>query len=178
MGHGIRNENEVANGGGSDNGNVHANSFDAMGSNDCPSKEETAPQKNISDGESLLKMEDQKRKTERVLQSFKNSQFFVRFGVSGEALWSKRRTRRFSSNPSGTDAQNLMTISSSTDKHLVDKNGTVDKGNLEANTSGGVARNSVQCYSLANGDIVVCVAWLMDSSQTLRLLPEGYRCRL
>ncbi|KAI4370550.1 hypothetical protein MLD38_018895 [Melastoma candidum] len=155
MGHGIRNEKAGPDGEGSENGNFHASHLDAGESNDHPSKEEITPQKNISDGESLLKMEDQKRKTERLLQSFKNSQFFVRFDFSGEALWSKRSTRKFSSYPMGTDAENLVTVSSSTDRHLVDKNVTVEKGNFDANTSGGVARNSVQCYSLANGDIVV-----------------------
>lgn len=31
-----------------------------------------------------------------------------------------------------------------------------DKGVFDGNTSGGVARDVVKCYSLQNGDIVVC----------------------
>ena len=32
----------------------------------------------------------------------------------------------------------------------------VDRGSLDASTSGGLAKNDVKCMMLANGDIVVC----------------------
>ena len=35
-------------------------------------------------------------------------------------------------------------------------NAVVDGGRFDARVSGGLARNSVKCSSLANGDIVVC----------------------
>ncbi|KAG9151986.1 hypothetical protein Leryth_002247 [Lithospermum erythrorhizon] len=89
-----------------------------------------------SSGESLLRMEDHRRQTERLLQRFIKSHFFVRIADSNEALWSKR-----SSEPSAYRGSSLNTV--------------VDRGSFDSSSSGGIARDAVQCHALPNGDIVV-----------------------
>ncbi|KAK3223114.1 hypothetical protein Dsin_010139 [Dipteronia sinensis] len=110
-------------------------------------------QMEISASESFLRMEDHKRQTETILQKFKNSHFFARISESDESLWSKKCAPEVSPDPSETDNQK------STDKRTAKSTSSVtaviDRGNFDANVSGGVARDTVKCYSLSNGDIVV-----------------------
>ncbi|KAL3824175.1 hypothetical protein ACJIZ3_020204 [Penstemon smallii] len=102
-------------------------------------------------GESLLRMEDHKRQTEQLLQRFKSSHFFARIAESDEPLWSKRRA-------SETFEEKLNVDSLESAKQATKKNpvsAAIDRGKFDARTSGGVARGSVKCCSLSNGDIVV-----------------------
>lgn len=102
-------------------------------------KESIDSRKDISASESLLRMEEHKRRTETLLQKFKSSHFFVRIAESGSPLWSKKdaKTRKTEKGPTPLSA-------------------VIDRGNFNANVSGGAARNIVDCCSLSNGDVVVC----------------------
>lgn len=110
--------------------------------------------KDASHGESLLRMEDHKRQTETMLQSFQNSHFFVRIADSHKSLWSRRRE-------SGTSAEFSSAIESfdgadtGTTDNKTSLSASIDRGGFDASASGGLARNSVECYALSNGDIVV-----------------------
>lgn len=120
-------------------------------------KEMVDPQKEIS-GESLLRMEDHKRQTETLLERFKNSHFFVRIAELDEPLWSKRSAPKTSSESSETVGHKYTANdfkSRKTAKNKSSFNAVIDRGNFNANASGGVARNTVKCCSLSNGDIVV-----------------------
>ncbi|MED6134707.1 hypothetical protein PIB30_039543 [Stylosanthes scabra] len=127
------------------NGNIEDRNNSASGEGQISSssqeqKEEslTKPKADVSAGESLLRMEVHKRQTALLLQRFENSHFFVRISESDEPLWSKRSS---SENSSSSDVSSVSAI--------------IDRGNFDANISGGVARNSVKCFALPNGDIVV-----------------------
>lgn len=80
---------------------------------------------------------------EELLIKFKNSHFFTRIAESDEALWSRRKTHE-------TYGGKFIPIESCNDSLAV------DRGSLDASTSGGIAKNDVKCSQLANGDIVVC----------------------
>ncbi|XP_073526068.1 uncharacterized protein [Phyllobates terribilis] len=102
-------------------------------------------------GESLIRMEDYRRQTEALLQRFKESHFFVRIAESNDHLWSKRGTACTSEETETTHgAENDQSTAS-----LSSINAFIDKGRFDAKVSGGVARNSVNSFSLPNGDIVV-----------------------
>ncbi|XP_059655917.1 uncharacterized protein LOC132302927 isoform X2 [Cornus florida] len=122
------------------------------------SKDKIDPQKDISDGESLLRMEDHKRRTETLLRRFRNSHFFVRLAELDEPLWSKRSDLEASPESFEMVSEKLNADSAGTRKtaktrtHL---NMVIDRGNFDASVSGGLARNAVKCSSLSNGDIVV-----------------------
>lgn len=93
----------------------------------------------ISDTESLIRMEDHRNQTEILMKRFRNSEFFVRISESDEPLWSKRNVP--------------------TRNHIGSKktsNAVVDGEIYDGNASGGMSRNIVKCCSLRNGDIVVC----------------------
>nr|GLL32030.1 uncharacterized protein LOC109161052 [Ipomoea trifida]GMD13439.1 heat-inducible transcription repressor [Ipomoea batatas]GMD16948.1 heat-inducible transcription repressor [Ipomoea batatas]GMD19605.1 heat-inducible transcription repressor [Ipomoea batatas] len=110
------------------------------------------PRKEVSASESLLRMKDHKRQTESLLQRFKNSHFFARIAGSDEALWTKRKVME----DSYAIEEKFMT--SDTRKNTKKKlplNAAIDRGNFDAITSGGVARNAAKCCALPNGDIVV-----------------------
>ncbi|KAI3433073.1 uncharacterized protein J3R85_007267 [Psidium guajava] len=139
----------------SDIAEVHADGQDTEQNGVNPLKGDSDTQKEFSAGESLFRMEDQKRKTETLLQKFKSSHFFVRIAESNEMLWSKKGAREMSSRASGKDDQSSTANESSVAKDMSRLNAMIDKGNFDANVSGGVARNTVQCHSLANGDVVV-----------------------
>ncbi|KAH0866015.1 LOW QUALITY PROTEIN: hypothetical protein HID58_083226 [Brassica napus] len=57
---------------------------------DSPGKKSLDSQKDVSDGESILRMEDHKRRTYDLLSRFLKSHFVVRIAESGEPLWSKK----------------------------------------------------------------------------------------
>ena len=119
-------------------------------------KEKIDSEKDISASESLLRMEDHKRQTENLLQKFKNSHFFVRIAESGEPLWSKRNAAETSLQFSEMSAPKSTAIKTrKTAKEITPLTAVIDKGNFNANVSGGVARNIVDCCYLSNGDIVV-----------------------
>ncbi|PKI55986.1 hypothetical protein CRG98_023614 [Punica granatum] len=125
-------------------------------SNESPSQGKTNHEKDMSAGESLLRKEDQKLKTETLLQRFNNSHFFVRIAESGDKLWSKKGVSDKSLESSDTSDQ--ISATSGNNETLKDSSGLsaiIDKGNFKANASGGVARGAVQCCALANGDLVV-----------------------
>ncbi|KAL9325400.1 hypothetical protein ACSQ67_006045 [Phaseolus vulgaris] len=106
-------------------------------------------------GESLLRMEVHKRQTALLLQKFENSHFFARIADADEPLWSKRG----SSEKSNSFEQNGQRISSfdikETAKNTSSISAVIDRANFDATISSGVARNSVKCCALPNGDIVI-----------------------
>ncbi|XP_058008827.1 uncharacterized protein LOC110668471 isoform X2 [Hevea brasiliensis] len=119
-----------------------------------PSEKGIDPKKGISASESILRMEDHKRQTEALLQRFKNSHFFVRIAESGEPLWSKKGAP--DSNSSEMDDQNSSQDETKKTANNMSRLGAIiDRGDSDAHASGGAARNSVNCFSLSNGDIVV-----------------------
>ncbi|KAI9111778.1 hypothetical protein K1719_017468 [Acacia pycnantha] len=103
----------------------------------------------VSAGESLLRMEDHRRQTALLLQKFENSHFFVRIAESDEPLWSKKG----SSEANGQMALTVGTKESTENVSTVCA--VIDRGNFDANMSGGLARSSVKCCALPNGDILV-----------------------
>ncbi|XP_060963224.1 uncharacterized protein LOC115703035 [Cannabis sativa] len=113
------------------------------------SKEKQDSKKDVSTSESLLRLEDHKRRTELLLQRFEKSHYFVRIAESGEPLWSKKSALDKSSESSETDSQRLN------NEDVSRLSAVIDKGNFNPTASGGVARNTVKCCSLSNGDLVV-----------------------
>ncbi|WJX57080.1 hypothetical protein P8452_42675 [Trifolium repens] len=110
--------------------------------------------RDIFDGDSLVDMEVHKRQTGLLLQKFENSHFFVRISESNEPLWSKRSSVDNNSYYSEANGQKAPKIK--TKEIAFPSTGViVDKGNFDASTCGGMARNSAKCFALANGDIVV-----------------------
>lgn len=113
--------------------------------------------KDISASETLLRMEDHKKQIETLLEKFKNSHFFVRIADSDEPLWSKKSVPECSLDSDAVGG-NISKSDIRTDKvsgkgsHI---NAVVDRGDFNGNASGGMARDSVRCCSLRNGDIVV-----------------------
>ncbi|XP_058777250.1 uncharacterized protein LOC131651609 isoform X1 [Vicia villosa] len=107
----------------------------------------------VFDGDSLH-MEVHKRQTALLLQKFENSHFFVRISESNEPLWSKRSSVESFSNSSETHSLKAPTIKTK-DNALPSIGTVIDKGNFDATVCGGTARNSVKCFALPNGDIVV-----------------------
>lgn len=140
----------------SSNGEVRQDKQNALQNGNTPlAKGKADLQKDISASASLLRKEVQKRKTARLVQRLKGSYFFVRIAESGEMLWSKKGASKKSS-----DLDDLGSATNRTSKAAKDYsniNTVVDTGNFNANISGGVARNNVQCCSLDNGDVVVCL---------------------
>ncbi|XWS34040.1 hypothetical protein CRYUN_Cryun21dG0005300 [Craigia yunnanensis] len=119
-------------------------------------KEKIDPAKDVSASESFLRMEDHRRQTETLLKRFKNSHFFVRIAESGEPLWSKKGASGTAPESSEMDSQqSIANKTKNTAKNISSLNAVIDRGNFDANVSGGVARDSVKCCSLSNGDIVV-----------------------
>lgn len=108
-------------------------------------------QVDVSASESYLRMENHRRQVQTLLQSFKDSHFFVRIAESGEHLWADRSSAEAPETVDDADSMdNNKTTGSRTSVSAV-----IDSGKFDARASGGVARNSVKCCSLANGDIVV-----------------------
>lgn len=99
--------------------------------------------KSISMTESLIRMEDKKQKVEELLQRLKNSHFFVRISESHEPLWSKRNVTE----KGGGELWKNSSVDSVS-------NAIIDQARFDG-SSGGMARNSIKCCSLSNGDIVV-----------------------
>ncbi|KZV28722.1 hypothetical protein F511_32474 [Dorcoceras hygrometricum] len=122
------------------------NGMDGVESHDVPT------------GESLLRMEDYKRQTKRLLQKFKSSHFFARIAESHEPLWTKRRAQKANHASSETFEKISNGDSLETEKIMKKKNSinaAIDRGNFDARTSGGLVRDVAKCCSLPNGDIVV-----------------------
>ncbi|XP_045803541.1 uncharacterized protein LOC123897085 [Trifolium pratense] len=118
-------------------------------------KEKNDHPTDVASGESLLRMEDHRRQTASLLEKFKSSHFFVRICESDEPLWSKHGSSE-KSNSSKTNGQKISTIEvKETAKHESSISAVIDRANFDATISGGVARNSVKCFALPNGDIVV-----------------------
>lgn len=117
----------------------------------------------VSDGESHLQKEALKKQTSLLLHKFENSHFFVRISESDDPLWSKRSSSENFSNSSNSNNEKASTIKSEgTSPSSI--SAVIDRGNFDSNVSSGVARNSVKCCALPNGDIVVCVikVWKYD----------------
>ena len=118
-------------------------------------KVKTDHQADASAGESLLRMEVHKRQTALLLQKFENSHFFATISESDEPLWSKRGSSEKSY--SELNGQRISSFEiKDTAKNASSISAVIDRANFDATISGGVARNSVQCCALPNGDIVVC----------------------
>ncbi|KAJ9563757.1 hypothetical protein OSB04_008917 [Centaurea solstitialis] len=98
--------------------------------------------------------ENTKRQAEALLKRFRNSHFFARIAEADEALWSRRKTPEPFPGSKATLRGKFIPVESNKD---VNKKPplNVDRGSLDASTSGGVAKNEVKCSLLANGDIVV-----------------------
>nr|KJB80039.1 hypothetical protein B456_013G077900 [Gossypium raimondii] len=119
-------------------------------------KDKIDPAKDVSASESFLRMEDHRRQTETLLKRFKNSHFFVRIAESGEPLWSKKGASEKVSELSEMDSQqSIANETNNAAKNISRQNAVIDRGNFDANVSGGVARDSIKCCSLSSGDIVV-----------------------
>ncbi|MBA0727531.1 hypothetical protein Golax_000510 [Gossypium laxum] len=119
-------------------------------------KDKIDPAKDVSASESFLRMEDHRRQTETLLKRFKNSHFFVRIAESGEPLWSKKGASEKVSELSEMDnQQSIANETNNAAKNISRQNAVIDRGNFDANVSGGVARDSIKCCSLSSGDIVV-----------------------
>ncbi|GJN34900.1 hypothetical protein PR202_gb23606 [Eleusine coracana subsp. coracana] len=105
----------------------------------------------ILETQTLLQMEDHKQQIELILQRFRESNFFVRIAESDEPLWSKKRvsTSNIADGQNYSDSQEHNRASRNTAYNTVS-----DKGIFDGSTSGGVARDTVKCYPLQNGDIV------------------------
>ncbi|XP_047307688.1 uncharacterized protein LOC124911273 [Impatiens glandulifera] len=112
---------------------------------DNATKEKIDKQNNVSDGEMLLRMEVQRRKTETLLQKIENSHFLVRIAEFDEPLWEKRKIPRTPMDGAETRTTTKNTTSIST---------LIERRNFDPSVSGGLAR-SLKCCSLSNGDIVV-----------------------
>ncbi|KAH7666289.1 hypothetical protein IHE45_13G091700 [Dioscorea alata] len=125
--------------------------------NSTVSTNEDNPRSDISATESFLRMEDHKQRTETLLARFKNSTFFARIAGSDEPLWSKRSKLEASSLSSeiseGRSRSNDEGARKISRGNL--HNAVIDQGGFDGVTSGGVARDTVKCYLLSNGDIVV-----------------------
>ncbi|PUZ67166.1 hypothetical protein GQ55_3G411200 [Panicum hallii var. hallii] len=104
----------------------------------------------ILETQSLLQMEDHKQQIELMLRRFSESNFFVRIAESDEPLWSKKRATAAKMSDGRSDGQGNSKASRSNIYNTIS-----DKGIFDGSTSGGVARDTVKCYSLQNGDIVV-----------------------
>ncbi|MBA0667569.1 hypothetical protein Goklo_000635, partial [Gossypium klotzschianum] len=118
-------------------------------------KDKIDPAKDVSASESFLRMEDHRRQTETLLKRFKNSHFFVRIAESGEPLWSKKGASEKVSELSEMDSQqSIANETNNAAKNISRQNAVIDRGNFDANVSGGVARDSIKCCSLSSGDIV------------------------
>ncbi|RLN29811.1 uncharacterized protein C2845_PM05G17430 [Panicum miliaceum] len=104
----------------------------------------------ILETQSLLQMEDHKQQIELMLRRFSESNFFVRIAESDEPLWSKKRATAAKMSDTRSDGQGNSKASRSNIYNTIS-----DKGIFDGSTSGGVARDTVKCYSQQNGDIVV-----------------------
>ncbi|TYG85456.1 hypothetical protein ES288_A13G055700v1 [Gossypium darwinii] len=119
-------------------------------------KDKIDPAKDVSASESFLRMEDHRRQTETLLKRFKNSHFFVRIAESDEPLWSKKGASEKAPESSEMDTrQSIANETKNAAKNISRQNAVIDRGNFDANVSGGVARGSIKCCSLSSGDIVV-----------------------
>ncbi|KAF8669932.1 hypothetical protein HU200_051114 [Digitaria exilis] len=138
---------------GHDNGATGENGFQDD-DNDMQSVElngEASPSEHdILETQSRLQMEDHKQQIELMLRRFRESNFFVRIAESDEPLWSKRKATTPKMADGRSDSQGNSKASKSNLYNTIS-----DKGIFDGSTSGGVARDTVKCYSLRNGDIVV-----------------------
>lgn len=116
----------------------------------------------IFDGDSLLQREVRKRQTTLMLQKFENSHFFVRISESDKPLWSKRNSLEKNSSSSEANSQKVSTIETK-ETAFPSTGAVIDRGNFDATTCGGTARNFVKCFALRNGDIVVCTIKLLEN---------------
>ncbi|KAH1197944.1 hypothetical protein GmHk_18G051599 [Glycine max] len=95
-----------------------------------------------------------KRQTALLLEKFESSHFFARISESDEPLWSKRGSSEKSY--SELNGQRISSFEiKDTAKNASSISAVIDRANFDATISGGVARNSVNCCALPNGDIVV-----------------------
>lgn len=112
----------------------------------------------LSVSESLLKMEGHKKRVAILLESFRNSHFFVRIAGADEPLWGKRNVTNQGSVSSeladGKDAVDGSEMTKLSERHKF-LSAIIEGGKFDPSVAGGVARNAVTCCSLSNGDIVV-----------------------
>lgn len=120
-------------------------------------------QGDISFSASLLKMEGHKKRSAIILESFRNSHFFVRIARTDEPLWHKRSlTDPFSESESvnGKESADRLEVPKTIQRHNCIP-AVLEGGKFDPSSAGGVARNAVKCCSLSNGDVVVCPAILL-----------------
>ncbi|KAG4401580.1 hypothetical protein GLYMA_02G021900v4 [Glycine max] len=136
-----------------ENGNIENRNNSVSGEGE-PGTSDEEQMEDVSDDESLLQKEVLKKQTALLLQKFENSHFFVRISESDDPLWSKRSSSEIFSNSSDANTEKASTIKSKGDTFSPIST-IIDRGNFDSNVSGGVARNSVKCCALPNGDLVV-----------------------
>lgn len=148
----VTSENGVGHSPKKENGNIENKNNSVSGEGELgTSGEEQLGE--VSDGESHLQKEDLKKQTALLLHKFENSHFFVRISESDDPLWSKRSSSENFSKSSDANNEKASTIKSKgTSPSSI--SAVIDRGNFDSNVSSGVARNSVKCCALPNGDIV------------------------
>lgn len=113
-----------------------------------------------SDGLAAVRSEGHMRPTDKLLQRFESSHFFVRIAESDEALWSKRYSE--ASDKSKLSEQDLSIENLILPKHAEKRSSSnviVDRGHLDFYNSGGVSRSAAKSYALPNGDMVEAGAY-------------------
>lgn len=146
-------ENGVGHGPKKENGNIENRNNSVSGEGELGTSGEEQLEE-ASDGESLLQKEVLEKQTALLLQKFENSHFFVRISESDDRLWSKRCSSEDFSDSSDATNEKASTIKSN-GTALSSISAVIDRGNFDSYVSSGVARNSVKCCALPNGDIVV-----------------------
>ncbi|XP_006827133.2 uncharacterized protein LOC18422398 [Amborella trichopoda] len=133
-------------------------SSEVNGETTLATEEHNNKEENVPTGETLLKRESHKRRTEILLERFRNSHFFVRVAGSDEPLWCKKNISESFSVGSDRVGEKISGNDSGPKKNQKRGNllsAVIERGDFDRNASGGVARNTVKCCSLPNGDIVV-----------------------
>ncbi|GLJ50540.1 hypothetical protein SUGI_1076840 [Cryptomeria japonica] len=139
---------------GTENGGV-----EAAGENVASAlKNQPEIQGDFSFSASLLKMEGHKKRSAIILESFRNSHFFVRIAKLDEPLWHKRTVSDPFSESSefvdGKESADRLEVPKTSQRHNCIP-AVLEGGKFDPSSAGGVARNAVQCCSLSNGDVVV-----------------------
>ncbi|XP_068643350.1 uncharacterized protein [Aristolochia californica] len=120
--------------------------------------EKTDRQQDILDSESILRSESHKERTQTLLARFRNSHFFVRIAEADDEPVSKRNLAESSSSLSEIGKEKFKTsnVGNRRFSHRDSRfNTVIDRGSFDASAAGGMARNTISCCALPNGDIVV-----------------------
>ncbi|KAG9451003.1 hypothetical protein H6P81_010968 [Aristolochia fimbriata] len=120
--------------------------------------QENDKHQDMLDGESILRSESHKERTQTLLARFSNSHFFVRFADTDDEPQTKRNLSESSPSHSevGREKSRTSSVGNKRFSHRDSRfNTVIDRGSFDASAAGGMARNTVGCCALSNGDIVV-----------------------